>query len=142
MIELLLSCGFDTIEYSWVKGTISICKLVDYFVAKTALPCSSRHHTALPPSTATNKRHGAAHLLPTQEELLPKPMAQASAEPQCRQDIEHRAIMTASLGRVFFGHWLAHCRRHKNCTNFELLSDLAASATDPLSDPPSPPSST
>jgi hypothetical protein len=34
MIELLLPCGFDTLEYSWVKATISICTLVDYSVAK------------------------------------------------------------------------------------------------------------
>jgi hypothetical protein len=34
MIELLLPCGFDTLEYSWVKATIGICTLVDYFVAK------------------------------------------------------------------------------------------------------------
>jgi hypothetical protein len=34
MIELLLSYGFDTLEYSWVKATIGICMLVDYSVAK------------------------------------------------------------------------------------------------------------
>jgi hypothetical protein len=34
MIELLLPCGFDTLEYSWEKATISICTLVDYSVAK------------------------------------------------------------------------------------------------------------
>jgi hypothetical protein len=34
MKELLLLCGFDTLEYSWVKVTIGICMLVDYFVAK------------------------------------------------------------------------------------------------------------
>jgi hypothetical protein len=34
MIELLLPCGFDTLEYSWVKATIGICMLVDYSVAK------------------------------------------------------------------------------------------------------------
>jgi hypothetical protein len=34
MIELLLPCGFDTLEYSWVKATIGICTLVDYSVAK------------------------------------------------------------------------------------------------------------
>jgi hypothetical protein len=33
MIELLLPCGFDTLKYSWVKVTIGICMLVDYFVA-------------------------------------------------------------------------------------------------------------
>jgi hypothetical protein len=34
MIELLLPCGFDTLEYSWVKATIGIYMLADYFVAK------------------------------------------------------------------------------------------------------------
>jgi hypothetical protein len=34
MIELLLSCGFDTLEYSWVKAKIGICTLADYSVAK------------------------------------------------------------------------------------------------------------
>jgi hypothetical protein len=34
MIELLLPCGFDTLEYSWVNATISICTLADYSVAK------------------------------------------------------------------------------------------------------------
>jgi hypothetical protein len=34
MIELLLPCGFDTLEYSWMKVTIGICTLVDYSVAK------------------------------------------------------------------------------------------------------------
>jgi hypothetical protein len=34
MIELLLPCGFDTLEYSWVKATIGICMLVDHSVAK------------------------------------------------------------------------------------------------------------
>jgi hypothetical protein len=34
MIELLLPCGFDTLEYSWVKATIDICTLTDYSVAK------------------------------------------------------------------------------------------------------------
>jgi hypothetical protein len=34
MIELLLPYVFDTLEYSWVKTTISICTLADYFVAK------------------------------------------------------------------------------------------------------------
>jgi hypothetical protein len=32
MKELVLLCGFDTLEYSWVKVTIGICMLVDYFV--------------------------------------------------------------------------------------------------------------
>jgi hypothetical protein len=34
MIELLLPYGFDTLKYSWVKATIGICTLVDYFMAK------------------------------------------------------------------------------------------------------------
>jgi hypothetical protein len=34
MIELLLSYGFDTVEYFWVKATIGICTLTDYSVAK------------------------------------------------------------------------------------------------------------
>jgi hypothetical protein len=34
MIELLRPCGFDTLEYSWVKAIIGICTLVDYSVAK------------------------------------------------------------------------------------------------------------
>jgi hypothetical protein len=34
MIELLLPCGFDTLEYSSVKATIDICMLADYSVAK------------------------------------------------------------------------------------------------------------
>jgi hypothetical protein len=34
MVELLLPCGFDTQEYSWVKDTIDIYTLVDYSVAK------------------------------------------------------------------------------------------------------------
>jgi hypothetical protein len=34
MAELLLSCGFDILEYSWVKAIIDICTLADYFVAK------------------------------------------------------------------------------------------------------------
>jgi hypothetical protein len=34
MIELLLPCGFDTLEYSWVKAIIGICIIADYSVAK------------------------------------------------------------------------------------------------------------
>jgi hypothetical protein len=34
MIELLLSYGFDTLEYSWVKVTIDICTLAYYSMAK------------------------------------------------------------------------------------------------------------
>jgi hypothetical protein len=42
MIELLLPCGFDTLEYYCVKGTIGICMLIDYFMAKKCqqLSCS------------------------------------------------------------------------------------------------------
>jgi hypothetical protein len=45
MIELLLSCGFDTLEYSWVKATIGICMLEDYSVAKKCqhAHCIYRH---------------------------------------------------------------------------------------------------
>jgi hypothetical protein len=34
MIELLLPCEFDTLEYSWVKVVIGICTLADYSMAK------------------------------------------------------------------------------------------------------------
>jgi hypothetical protein len=34
MIEILLLCGLDTLEYTWVKATIGICMLADYSVAK------------------------------------------------------------------------------------------------------------
>jgi hypothetical protein len=34
MIELLLPCGFDALEYSWVKATIGIYRFADYSVAK------------------------------------------------------------------------------------------------------------
>jgi hypothetical protein len=34
MIELLVPCGFDTLEYSWVKATIGICILANYNMAK------------------------------------------------------------------------------------------------------------
>jgi hypothetical protein len=34
LIESLLPCGFDTLEYSWVKATIGICMLVDYSMAE------------------------------------------------------------------------------------------------------------
>jgi hypothetical protein len=34
MIELLLSSGFDTLEWSWVKATIGICTHADYSTAK------------------------------------------------------------------------------------------------------------
>jgi hypothetical protein len=33
-VELLLPCGFDTLEYSWVKATIGICMFADYSVAR------------------------------------------------------------------------------------------------------------
>jgi hypothetical protein len=41
MIELLLPCGFDTLKYSWVKATIEIYTLADYFVAKKRQQLSS-----------------------------------------------------------------------------------------------------
>jgi hypothetical protein len=34
MIELLLPCGFDTLEYFLVNATIGIYTLADYSVAK------------------------------------------------------------------------------------------------------------
>jgi hypothetical protein len=34
MIELFLPCGFDTLEYTWMKAIIGICMLADYSVAK------------------------------------------------------------------------------------------------------------
>jgi hypothetical protein len=34
MIELLLPCGFDTLEYSRVKATVGIYTVVDYSVAE------------------------------------------------------------------------------------------------------------
>jgi hypothetical protein len=39
MIELLLPYGFNTLEYSWVKVTIGICMLANYFVAKKCQQC-------------------------------------------------------------------------------------------------------
>jgi hypothetical protein len=38
MIELLLPCGFDTLQYSWVKATINICTITNYSVAKKRQP--------------------------------------------------------------------------------------------------------
>jgi hypothetical protein len=43
MLELLLPCGFDTLEYSWVKSTIGICTLADYSVAKKCQQAFWRH---------------------------------------------------------------------------------------------------
>jgi hypothetical protein len=34
MIELLLPCEFDTLEYTWVKARIGIYTHADYYVAK------------------------------------------------------------------------------------------------------------
>jgi hypothetical protein len=34
MIELLLPCGFNSLEYSWLKVTIGIRTLAQYYVAK------------------------------------------------------------------------------------------------------------
>jgi hypothetical protein len=34
MIELLLPCEFNTLKYCWVKATIGIYTLIDYYVAK------------------------------------------------------------------------------------------------------------
>jgi hypothetical protein len=44
MIELLLLCEFDILEYSWVKVTIGICTLADYSVAK-----KHQHHCCRDP---------------------------------------------------------------------------------------------
>jgi hypothetical protein len=43
MVELLLPCGFDALEYSWVKPTIGICTLANYSVAKKCQQ-AFRHH--------------------------------------------------------------------------------------------------
>jgi hypothetical protein len=34
MLGLWLPYGFDSLEYSWLKVTIGICTLADYFVGK------------------------------------------------------------------------------------------------------------
>jgi hypothetical protein len=44
MIELLLPCGFDTLEYSWVKATIGICTLADYSMAMKYQQAFWRHY--------------------------------------------------------------------------------------------------
>jgi hypothetical protein len=41
MIELLLPCGFDTREYSWVKATIGIYMLADYSVTNCQSVCQN-----------------------------------------------------------------------------------------------------
>jgi hypothetical protein len=43
MIELLLPCGFNTLEYSWVKATIGICMPADYSIAKKCQQAFWRH---------------------------------------------------------------------------------------------------
>jgi hypothetical protein len=43
MIELLIPCGFDTLEYSCVKATIGIRTLADYSVAKKRQHAFWRH---------------------------------------------------------------------------------------------------
>jgi hypothetical protein len=50
MIELLLPCGFDTLEYSWVKAIIGICTLADYSVAKKCQQCHPTGRVVLPPN--------------------------------------------------------------------------------------------
>jgi hypothetical protein len=47
MVELLLPCGFDTLEYSWVKITTSICTLVDYSIAKE-MPTAAHDQEEVP----------------------------------------------------------------------------------------------
>jgi hypothetical protein len=51
MIELLLPCGFDTLEYSWVKTTIVICTPADYSVAKKL------QHTSAPRTLGNQEEH-------------------------------------------------------------------------------------
>jgi hypothetical protein len=43
MIELLLPCELDTLEYSWVKATIGICMLVDFSMVKKRQQAFWRH---------------------------------------------------------------------------------------------------
>jgi hypothetical protein len=43
MIELLLPCGFDTLQYSWVKATIGNYTLADDYVAKKCQQAFWRH---------------------------------------------------------------------------------------------------
>jgi hypothetical protein len=54
MKELLLPCGFDTLEYSWVKATIGICTLANYFVAKKYQPSSTTTLCTISPPLAMN----------------------------------------------------------------------------------------
>jgi hypothetical protein len=35
-VQLMIPCGFDALEYSWMKATIGISTLADYSVAKNA----------------------------------------------------------------------------------------------------------
>jgi hypothetical protein len=48
MIELLLPCGFDTLEYSWVKATIDIYTLADYSITKKHQQAFWRHCQGMP----------------------------------------------------------------------------------------------
>jgi hypothetical protein len=57
MIELLLPCGFDTLEYSWVKATISICTPVDYSMDKKHQQLASD----MTPCFSLGVRPGACH---------------------------------------------------------------------------------
>jgi hypothetical protein len=66
VIELLLPCGFDTLEYSWVKATIGICTLTYYSVAKKHQQLATPTEEALDkelPVKASGKR--AIDILPT-----------------------------------------------------------------------------
>jgi hypothetical protein len=54
MIELLLPCGFDTLEYSYVKVTIGICMLADYSVAKKCQQTLNTHFSSVNLSLASH----------------------------------------------------------------------------------------
>jgi hypothetical protein len=72
MIGLLLHCGFDTLEYSWVKATIGIYMLADYSVAN-----KRQQHTLEVVSPRSQSRRTpeavdeAAIVLPVAHQLLP-----------------------------------------------------------------------
>jgi hypothetical protein len=80
MIELLLPCGFDTLEYSWVKATIDICTLVDYSVAK------KHQHTQVPgcppPAFSASTTVAVRCILDRLPNLL-NPQEQHPLEPGC-----------------------------------------------------------
>jgi hypothetical protein len=57
MIELLLPCGFDTLEYSWVKTTIVICTPADYSVAKKLQHTSDQEHSGTKKNTRKSNHY-------------------------------------------------------------------------------------